>query len=64
MTKNFFYIGLTATVARGRKGRRNKDESEKVEDEQAKREWAKEINLDSLLPDDGFKKHIQNQCNK
>jgi len=28
------------------------------------REWARDTDLDVLLPDDGFKKHIQHQCNK
>lgn len=51
-------------MPRGRKGRRNKDDPEKTQDEQSKREWAREINLDVFLPDEGFKKHIQHQCNK
>ena len=51
-------------MPRGRKGRRNKDDPEKIQDEQSKREWAKDVNLDVFLPDEGFKKHIQNQSNK
>ncbi|XP_076818794.1 uncharacterized protein LOC143464735 isoform X2 [Clavelina lepadiformis] len=56
--------GLAAPVPRGRKGRRAKDGSDKVPDEQSRREWARAVDLDAMLPDEGFKKHIQHQCNK
>ena len=59
--------GLTAPVPRGRKGRRTKEDTGCIERfivEQTSRDWAKNIEVDSMLNDDGFKKHIQLQCNK
>lgn len=56
--------GLAAPVPRGRKGKRAKEDSERQKDEQANREWAKDTNLEGLLPDEGFRKHLQHQCNK
>nr|XP_018669889.1 chromodomain-helicase-DNA-binding protein 7 isoform X2 [Ciona intestinalis] len=58
--------GLSAPVPRGRKGKRAKEESNsgRHKDEQMKREWASELDLEMLLPDEGFRKHLQHQCNK
>lgn len=52
-------------MPRGRKGRKAKEDPDAVRKQEAvEREWAKDIKVDSILQDDGFKKHLQHQCNK
>ena len=49
--------------SRGRKGRNNKDEANLNYDVICE-QWIKEVDVNALLHEEGFKKHLQNHCNK
>ncbi|KAF7706065.1 chromodomain-helicase-DNA-binding protein 8 isoform X1 [Silurus meridionalis] len=55
------HSGLSIPVPRGRKGKRVKTQSSF---DVQKAEWIRKYNPDTLLLDDGYRKHLKHQCNK
>ena len=55
--------GLAAPVPRGRKGRKTKGESKSV-DEIGLDFSSLDFDPDTVLPDDGYKKHLERHNNK
>lgn len=56
------YIGLSAPVPRGRKGKKVKTQASTFDIHKA--EWLRKYNPEHLLQDEGYKKHIKHHCNK
>ena len=57
-----YYVGLSAPVPRGRKGKKVKTQASTFDIHKA--EWLRKYNPEHLLQDDGYKKHIKHHCNK
>ncbi|TSK82125.1 Chromodomain-helicase-DNA-binding protein 8 [Bagarius yarrelli] len=55
------HSGLSIPVPRGRKGKRVKAQSSF---DVQKADWIRKYNPDTLLLDDGYRKHLKHQCNK
>lgn len=56
-------LGSAAPSPRGRKGRSKQDETSINYDTIAE-QWINDVDVNALLHEDGFKKHLQNHCNK
>uniref|UniRef100_S4RN91 Chromodomain helicase DNA binding protein 9 n=1 Tax=Petromyzon marinus TaxID=7757 RepID=S4RN91_PETMA len=56
------HSGLSAPVPRGRKGKKVKSQISTLDP--AKTDWLAKYNPESLLLDDGYKKHLKHHCNK
>lgn len=56
------FLGLSAPVPRGRKGKKVKAQSSQPVLQNA--DWLASCNPDALFQEDSYKKHLKHHCNK